>query len=180
MTTLPGRDIGMRARPLRYAPRVVRVILAALVFLSLCRVEVLRAASAAPASAPVTAEAGGGIAEAILRIVVVVAVLIVAGGFAFAGLDIIRRTLGDEKTRFGLRRHWGGFGGASTGWYLSPGLVRLLLGGLLALFAAMLCLTSVEAVFNQKNAKQPSEAGAASASSAPSAADAGKSQHKAE
>ncbi|MDR5758811.1 hypothetical protein [Caballeronia sp. LZ035] len=85
-----------------------------------------------------------------LRIGVTVVVMLVALGFAVVALWCIGRTLGDPKALFGLRRHWGGFGGASTGWYLSPGLVRLLLGTVLAVLAGLLALTTIEAVFGLK------------------------------
>ena len=73
-------------------------------------------------------------------------ILCAAGALTLAGVGVMLLVGALNENRagdFSLRRHAGGFGGSSTGWTLSPPLVRLLSGFALILLAAVLAMARV-------------------------------------
>ncbi|MDP4299043.1 hypothetical protein [Leptothrix discophora] len=64
--------------------------------------------------------------------------LVLGGGAVVAGLAAGIEARLREGLRF--RRHWGGFGGADSGWRVSPALAYLLVCGVLAVVALMLTM----------------------------------------
>jgi hypothetical protein len=70
-----------------------------------------------------------------------------AGILGAAGLWILIWTLKQSPPDTGelmFRRHWGGFGGASTGWVVSQTLMRVAVGLVLAVIAAALMLAALQ------------------------------------
>jgi hypothetical protein len=64
---------------------------------------------------------------------------------AMIGLSVFN----PSADRFYFRRHWGGFGGSSTGWHISTPLAQLGAGMLLATIAGLLAFNLL--VINQKS-----------------------------
>jgi hypothetical protein len=74
-----------------------------------------------------------------------------------------------------LRRHWGGFGGSSTGWTMSPGLASLLFGAALGCVAGVVALCLIESMAPPTGQQAPSgEGGTTVAANAASAASASR------
>jgi hypothetical protein len=65
------------------------------------------------------------------------------------------RPLAARPGPFAFTHHWGGFGGASTGWYLSKELMQLVVALMLAVVAALLALALLTLAFNPIGGTQP-------------------------
>lgn len=102
----------------------------------------------------------------LVRLIAIAAVGTATFLFARGALQIFTNLLGTQADPFSFRRHWGGFGGASSsGWYISPALIRLLVAVALAVGAVLMGLAALEAAFMPvEQSSRP--AGAASEASA--------------
>lgn len=94
-----------------------------------------------------------------------ITVAVVAIAFAGLACGLIVMSLKDKNlSEYAFRRHWGGFGGTTTGWQVSPALVQLVVGIVLAVLASSLLLY----LMGLDTAEQKPLKAAASSATAPS------------
>jgi hypothetical protein len=115
---------------------------------------------------PVIAVSTGLLGRAIATLAVAIATVL----FARAAVAMFTSLPADDSAPIGFRRHWGGFGGSSTGWYISPALIRLLIAGALAVFAVLMAFALLDAAFDlKKDAASVPEKPASAAEATPAA-----------
>ncbi|WP_277184395.1 hypothetical protein [Caballeronia sp. BR00000012568055] len=112
--------------------------------------------TAQQASAAVTASGAGensvasratGMIDALVRLLAVVMVGATALIFASIARRRVSAVFSNHEHNFSFRRHWGGFGGSTTGWFVSSDLVQLLVAASLSIASLLLAMTIIEAAF---------------------------------
>ncbi|MBN3753687.1 hypothetical protein G3N95_12115 [Paraburkholderia sp. Tr-20389] len=118
-------------------------------------------------------------ATGLVRLIAIGAVAAATVILARGALGIFTVMLGERADSFSFRRHWGGFGGASSsGWYVSPALIRLIVALALTGGAVLLGIVVLEMAFAPAAGQDGRHGAAASeASSAASAPHASRPAH---
>jgi len=123
-----------------------------------------------PASDPNASNSEGVFASKLLawgRLAAIFLVGITALLLAAGTLMMLRSLLPlNPHDGFNFRRHWGGFGGGATGWYVSPPLVQLAVAISLAALAALLALQLLDTSREQSGKGAPADTATASRNAA--------------
>jgi protein-S-isoprenylcysteine O-methyltransferase Ste14 len=112
---------------------------------------------------------------AVLSKLIAVVLAIACGILAYAAWRVLHQALAGpvrpaspsdplpEDGPFAFQRHWGGFGGSSTGWTVSERLVRVIVGLVLAALAVSLGMQLVPQETGRDDKGKPGPEAAASA-----------------
>jgi hypothetical protein len=118
-------------------------------------------ALAANSAAP-TAKSGPISVADIIRVLAALAALVMLG-FALPLVRTEKDEYGNVDRGFTYRRHWGGFGGATTGWEISTPFVKLLASLGLVVMAALVLFAALQTTSNDTVSLDAADTGSASA-----------------